>query len=56
VARPPSIYEPAFAVATTWFERDRPRALLLTVVAGFASTIFLPLATAPVTRLGWRRC
>ncbi len=35
--------------------RDRGRAvLLLTVVAGFASTIFLPLAGWLVAALGWR--
>lgn len=49
------LYEPAFAAVATWFERERGRALLLlTFVAGFASTIFLPLASRLVGALGWR--
>jgi MFS family permease len=49
------LYEPAFAVINTWFRRDRHAALLtLTVVAGFSSTIFLPLSQALVDDLGWR--
>jgi MFS family permease len=40
-----TLYEPAFAAASTWFVRGRSRALLiLTTVAGLASTIFLPAA------------
>ena len=50
-----TLYEPAFAVVATWFVRRRARALLLlTVAAGFASTIFLPLAAWLVDVLGWR--
>ena len=50
-----TLYDPAFATLTAWFERDRPRAMLLvTVAAGFASTIFLPLAGWLVDLLGWR--
>lgn len=49
------LYEPAFAVINTWFDRDRRRALLaLTVVAGFSSTIFLPLSQALNAAWGWR--
>lgn len=49
------MYEPAFALVTTWFDRDRSAALLtLTVVAGFASTVFLPLSQALVEGIGWR--
>lgn len=49
------MYEPAFALVTTWFDRDRPAALLtLTVVAGFAATVFLPLSQALVDGIGWR--
>jgi MFS family permease len=49
------MYEPAFAVINTWFDRDRHAALLsLTVIAGFSSTIFLPLSQALVDSLGWR--
>lgn len=50
-----TLYEPAFAVVATWFVRGRARALLvLTTVAGFASTIFLPLAGWLTERYGWR--
>jgi MFS family permease len=50
-----TLYEPAFATVTTWFERERSRALLaVTVAAGFASTIFLPLSGWLVETLGWR--
>lgn len=50
-----TLYEPAFAVVTAWFDRSRARAVLIvTLVAGFASTIFLPLATWFVAELGWR--
>ena len=48
-------YEVAFAVVTRWFRRDRIRALLVvTMLGGFASTIFVPLATVLVETLGWR--
>jgi MFS family permease len=50
-----TLYEPAFATLTRWFVRGRNRAfLLLTVVAGFASTIFLPLANRMIESFGWR--
>jgi predicted MFS family arabinose efflux permease len=50
-----TLYEPAFAVASAWFVRGRARAMLiLTTVAGLASTIFLPLAGWLTERLGWR--
>ncbi|TDC83283.1 MFS transporter [Micromonospora sp. KC606] len=50
------LYEPAFAVIVSWFTTDRrPTALLaVTVVAGFASTIFMPLTGFLVAHLGWR--
>ena len=49
------LYDPAFAVVNTWFLRDRGTALLtITVVAGFASTVFLPASQALVGALGWR--
>ncbi|WP_407695984.1 MFS transporter, partial [Sphaerimonospora thailandensis] len=52
------LYEPAFAVIVGWFhgdERGRANALLaLTIVAGFASTIFLPLTGLLVEHYGWR--
>lgn len=48
-------YEPAFTVVANWFARMRGRALaLITFVAGFASTIFLPLADALLQAQGWR--
>lgn len=50
-----TLYEPAFTVVATWFRHQRSQALLLlTVVAGFASTVFLPLSTALIAHLGWR--
>jgi predicted MFS family arabinose efflux permease len=51
------LYEPAFAVIATWFHdaAERTRALLaLTVVAGFASVIYVPLAGWLVQTHGWR--
>lgn len=50
------LYEPAFAVIITWFDgQGRANALLaLTIVAGFASSIFLPLSGLLVERYGWR--
>jgi sugar phosphate permease len=49
------LYEPAFAVVVRWFAADRARALLtVTVVAGFASTVFLPLSEALIRAVGWR--
>jgi MFS family permease len=50
------LYEPAFAVLANWFHRLRGRALtVLTFVAGFASVIFIPLATWLVEAYDWRR-
>jgi len=50
-----TLYDPAFATATRWFERKRIRALtLITLMAGFASTIFLPLAEWLIQQQGWR--
>jgi MFS family permease len=50
-----TLYDPAFATATRWFERHRIRALtVITLLAGFASTIFLPLAAWLVELQGWR--
>jgi MFS family permease len=49
------LYEPAFAIVATWFVRYRHRALtILTVCAGLASTIFVPLAGWLLVRQGWR--
>jgi MFS family permease len=52
------LYEPAFAVITKWFPapKERGRALLvLTTVAGFASTIFVPLTASLYEHLGRQR-
>ena len=50
-----TLYDPAFATATKWFVRDRVRALtIITLMAGFASTIFIPLAGWLVQVQGWR--
>ncbi len=49
------LYEPAFAVVTAWFERRRGRALTaVTLMAGFASTIFMPIESWLVELQGWR--
>ena len=48
-------YPPAFAALTTWYGPRRVAALTtLTLAAGFASTIFAPLASALAGPLGWR--
>jgi MFS family permease len=49
------LYEPAFAVVTAWFERQRTRALTaVTLMAGFASTIFMPIENWLIEIQGWR--
>lgn len=49
------LYEPASAVIVRWFHTDRAWALLvLTLVAGLASTIFLPTSNALLAAHGWR--
>jgi MFS family permease len=51
-----TLYEPVFAVTAAWFDRLRPRAvLLLTVFGGLASVVFVPLTAALVEWLGWRQ-
>lgn len=48
-------YAPAFAALTAWYGPDRVRALTtLTLVAGFSSTIFAPLAALLASQLSWR--
>lgn len=55
VAMAAVFYEPAFVVIATWFRSDRRRALtILTFLGGFASVLFVPLATMLVAREGWR--
>lgn len=49
------LYEPAFAVITATFGADARRGITaMTLVAGFASTIFMPLTQFLITALGWR--
>lgn len=49
------LYEPAFALVANWFLRMRSRALtILTFLGGFASIVFVPLATELVRVHGWR--
>ena len=55
IAAAATLYEPAFAVVTTWFVRRRSAALaLITFAAGLASTIFVPLSDALLHAHGWR--
>ncbi|GIF66339.1 putative transporter, MFS family protein [Asanoa ishikariensis] len=56
VAMAMALYEPATAVIVSWFDpARRSRALLaMIVVAGFASTIFMPLTGYLESRHGWR--
>jgi MFS family permease len=50
-----TLYEPAFAVTTAWFNRHRAHAVLvLTIAGGLSSTVFVPLTSALVTWQGWR--
>ncbi|WP_433371991.1 MFS transporter [Actinoplanes sp. CA-142083] len=51
-----ALYDAATAVVVSWFDTGRrPRALLtMIVVAGFASTIFMPLTGLLNDRYGWR--
>jgi MFS family permease len=56
VAMAMALYEPATAVIVAWFDpARRANALLgMIVVAGFASTIFMPLTGLLEHRYGWR--
>jgi predicted MFS family arabinose efflux permease len=49
------LYEPAFAVITASFGPDYRRGITaLTLVGGFASTVFMPLTQLLIEALGWR--
>lgn len=49
------LYQPAFTVISRWYGPARVRPLtVLTLVAGFASTIFAPLTAALCNAMGWR--
>jgi predicted MFS family arabinose efflux permease len=50
------LYEPAFTVIAAWFRHNRGTAMaVVTFVAGFASTIFVPLTDALLVTVGWRQ-
>jgi MFS family permease len=51
-----ALYDTAIAVVVSWFTPDvRPRAVLTVIaIAGFASTIFMPLTGLLNQRYGWR--
>jgi predicted MFS family arabinose efflux permease len=50
-----TLYSPAFAAVTAHFRERRTEALtVVTLMAGLASTIFIPLAAWLVGSLGWR--
>ncbi|AFM20317.1 arabinose efflux permease family protein (plasmid) [Mycolicibacterium chubuense NBB4] len=55
VAMSAVFYAPAFAALTRFFGTDAVRALTaLTLVAGFASTVFAPLTAALSAQMSWR--
>ena len=55
VAMSAIFYAPAFAALTRFFGTDAVRALtVLTLVAGFSSTVFAPLTAALSAHLSWR--
>lgn len=50
------LYEPAFTVIAAWFKQNRGAAMaVVTFVAGFAGTIFIPLTDALLVAYGWRQ-
>jgi len=50
-----TLYEPAFAVLTANMGGDYRRAILyLTLLGGYASTVFIPLTEVLIQWLGWR--
>lgn len=56
VAMGATFYPPAFTALTRWHGARRVRALtVLTLAAGFASTIFAPLTALLLDQLGWQR-
>ncbi|MFC5141156.1 MFS transporter [Actinomycetospora rhizophila] len=55
LAQAATFYPPAFAALTGWYGEDRVRALTtVTLLGGFASTVFAPLTAALLGALGWR--
>jgi predicted MFS family arabinose efflux permease len=50
-----TLYDPVFAILTRDYARSfRTKITLVTLVAGFASTVFIPLRQELVDALGWR--
>jgi MFS family permease len=50
-----TLYEPVFVVITRSYPQSyRNRITALTLVGGFASTVFIPLTSLFIDRLGWR--
>jgi hypothetical protein len=50
-----TLYDPAFAAVTQAFGSEYRRGItLITLVGGFASTAFIPLAQLLVSEIGWR--
>jgi predicted MFS family arabinose efflux permease len=55
VAMATTLYDPVFAIVTRRFpDSFRKRITLITLVGGFASTVFIPLTHSLVDSLGWR--
>jgi MFS family permease len=55
IALAATLYEPVFAVLTRRFpETYRTRITALTLLGGFASTVFIPLTQLFIATLGWR--
>lgn len=49
------LYAVSFTVLAVWFRHERPKAMLIvTLAAGLASTIFIPLASWLLQSFGWR--
>ena len=50
------LYEPAFAVITATFGPDARRGITaMTLVGGFASTVFMPVTQLLIAAVGWRQ-
>ncbi|MGV7247292.1 MFS transporter, partial [Caballeronia sp. M23-90] len=55
IAMAATLYDPVFAVIPQDFpDTFRSKITLVTLVAGFASTVFIPLTQGLVTWFGWR--
>lgn len=55
IAMAATFYDPVFAVVTHRYQKSfRTKITLITLVAGFASTVFIPLTQFLVGSVGWR--